>query len=166
MERGQERPGRAKASEGGRLRDSEVVTYTTLKVAQRRRVGSTFSCQSKYEHISRTIWLISWKANIPWPADGERPGEAKGEGAKAGEGGKPEEGDREGAMEGEGGNGRWRQGAREGQEGRAKEGKGGQRREAERWRSRDVHDSQSRATSTGRRLAANPSMSTFHAPFG
>ena len=29
--------------------------------------GSMFSCHSRYEHISRSIWLISRRANIPWP---------------------------------------------------------------------------------------------------
>lgn len=29
--------------------------------------GSMLSCHSRYEHISRSIWLISRSANMPWP---------------------------------------------------------------------------------------------------
>lgn len=30
-------------------------------------VGSTVSCHSRELHISRSIWLISQRANMPWP---------------------------------------------------------------------------------------------------
>ena len=30
-------------------------------------LGSMLSCHSRYEHISRSIWLISRRANMPWP---------------------------------------------------------------------------------------------------
>ena len=40
-------------------------SWRTRLSKSRRVEGSTFNCHSRYEHISRSIWLISRSANMP-----------------------------------------------------------------------------------------------------
>ena len=44
----------------------EYTFLTSLSNALKSS-SATFKCHSKYAHISRSIWLISRRANMPWP---------------------------------------------------------------------------------------------------